>query len=78
MIQKSLIALLQSPKIRKVPLDSEFYTGYRRNIITAEEVLVSITIPCTYENEHFVAFKQVSNHLLHKRFLGSGFKLSFP
>ena len=64
---KSLIALLQSPKIRKVSLDSDFYTGYRRNIIAAEEVLVSITIPCTQENEHFVAFKQVINHLLHRR-----------
>ena len=65
-VRKSLIALLQSPQIRKVPLDSDFYTGYRRNIIAAEEVLVSITIPCTQENEHFVAFKQVSNHLLHR------------
>ena len=46
---------------RNVPFDDKFYTGYRRNIITPEEVLVSITIPCTHQNEQFVAFKQVSN-----------------
>ena len=43
---------------RNVPFDDKFYTGYRRNIIAPEEVLVSITIPCTHQNEQFVAFKQ--------------------
>ena len=46
---------------RNVPFDDKFYTGYRRNVITPEEVLVSITIPCTHQNEQFVAFKQVGN-----------------
>ena len=44
--------------IRTIPFDSNFYTGYRRNVIGPEEILVSITIPCTTENEQFIAFKQ--------------------
>ena len=53
--------LFQVVTTRNVPFDDKFYTGYRRNIIAPEEVLVSITIPCTHQNEQFVAFKQVSN-----------------
>lgn len=33
-------------------------TGYRTNIIAADEVLVSILLPFTTENQHFVAHKQ--------------------
>ena len=41
-------------------MNSDFYTGYRRNIIAPEEVLVAITIPCMSESEQFIAFKQVA------------------
>ncbi|CAB3367423.1 Hypothetical predicted protein [Cloeon dipterum] len=43
---------------RKVTMDATFFTGYRRNVISPEEVLVSITIPFTKENQHFLAYKQ--------------------
>lgn len=35
-----------------------FFTGYRRNIIDADEILVSLFVPLTDENHHFLAYKQ--------------------
>lgn len=35
-----------------------FFTGYRRNIIEPDEVLISIFVPVTTENQHFLAYKQ--------------------
>ena len=49
---------IKGTNIVSVPFDAEFYTGYRRNRITPEQVLVSITIPCMQENEQFIAYKQ--------------------
>eukprot|EP00057_Strongylocentrotus_purpuratus_P024304 XP_011678778.1 PREDICTED: xanthine dehydrogenase/oxidase [Strongylocentrotus purpuratus] len=41
-----------------VVMDEHFFTGYRKNIIEPHEVLRSITIPFTQENEYVYAFKQ--------------------
>ena len=38
--------------------DENFYTGYRRNVVKADEILLSIKIPFTKKNQHFVAYKQ--------------------
>lgn len=35
-----------------------FFTGYRKNIIEPDEVLVSILFPYTNEDQHFLAYKQ--------------------
>uniref|UniRef100_A0A1B6CHR7 xanthine dehydrogenase n=1 Tax=Clastoptera arizonana TaxID=38151 RepID=A0A1B6CHR7_9HEMI len=43
---------------RSVLMDSNFWTGYRRNIVKPEEILVSITIPFTQEHQYFLAYKQ--------------------
>ena len=43
---------------QEVAFDEHFFTGYRRNIVLPSEMLLSITIPFTKENEHFVAYKQ--------------------
>lgn len=43
---------------RMVPLDHQFYTDYKTNILTDEEVLVSLDIPFTSANEYFYAYKQ--------------------
>ena len=43
---------------RQIKMDSQFFTGYRQNVIKPEEVLVSIKVPYLDENEHFAAFKQ--------------------
>lgn len=43
---------------RKVRMGQGFFTGYRRNVIKDSEVLVSLFIPKTSANQHFLAFKQ--------------------
>lgn len=43
---------------RTVTMDHTFFTGYRRNIVTPDELLVSISIPFSLENQFFVAYKQ--------------------
>ena len=43
---------------RTVKMDGGFYTGYRRNVLAPDEILVSVSVPYTEEDEHFVAFKQ--------------------
>lgn len=43
---------------RKVKLDHTFFTGYRRNVVRPDEVLVSIDVPFTHEDQYFYAFKQ--------------------
>ncbi|KAG7188931.1 hypothetical protein KM043_008532 [Ampulex compressa] len=43
---------------RSVPMDHNFFVGYRRNIVDPTEVLVSIEIPYTDENQYFIAYKQ--------------------
>lgn len=45
-------------KIRKVKLDENFFTGYRRTILQANEILVDIFIPFTEKHEYVFAFKQ--------------------
>jgi hypothetical protein len=58
--------------MRNVTMDHMFYTGYRKNVLTSDEVLVAITIPYTKDDEHFVAYKQARevgfykmNHEMH-------------
>ena len=43
---------------RTVLMDQNFYTGYRKNCLKVDEVLVSITLPFTRQNEFFKAYKQ--------------------
>ncbi|XP_067680728.1 xanthine dehydrogenase/oxidase-like [Haliotis asinina] len=43
---------------REFVMDGDFFKGYRKTAIQQEEVLVSVTIPFTRENEYFRGFKQ--------------------
>lgn len=43
---------------RKVHMGKGFFTGYRRNIIEPDEILVSIFLPKTRQNQYFIAYKQ--------------------
>ena len=56
------LTLASKHKKRTVDFDQNFYTGYRKSILEPNEILVSITIPFTRQNEYFVAFKQVRTH----------------
>lgn len=41
-----------------MPMDETFFTGYRRNVLQPDDVLVAVHLPFTAENQHFVALKQ--------------------
>ncbi|XP_012285983.1 xanthine dehydrogenase [Orussus abietinus] len=43
---------------RSVPMDHTFFVGYRRNVVSPDEILVSIEIPFTVEGQYFAAYKQ--------------------
>lgn len=43
---------------RTVRMGEGFFTGYRRNIVKPDEVLVSLFIPKTNSDQHFIAYKQ--------------------
>ncbi|GAB0088991.1 Xanthine dehydrogenase [Sergentomyia squamirostris] len=45
-------------KRRCIQMGPGFFTGYRRNLIQANEILESLEIPWTRKDHHFVAFKQ--------------------
>ncbi|KAK0098372.1 hypothetical protein PV326_008961 [Microctonus aethiopoides] len=43
---------------RQVSLNHTFFTGYRRNIVAPDEVLVSLDIPFSCKSQYFIAYKQ--------------------
>ncbi|XP_067010051.2 xanthine dehydrogenase [Anabrus simplex] len=43
---------------RTVTMDHTFFTGYRKNVVQPDEILTSIIIPYTKENQYFHAYKQ--------------------
>ncbi|XP_067682373.1 xanthine dehydrogenase/oxidase-like [Haliotis asinina] len=43
---------------RVVKMDKDFFTGYRKTAISADEVLISVHLPYTSKNEYFSGFKQ--------------------
>ena len=52
------LEVLGESGIRNIKLDGTFFTGYRRNVVRPDELLVSIKIPFTQQEEFFQAFKQ--------------------
>ncbi|XP_071527934.1 xanthine dehydrogenase/oxidase [Panulirus ornatus] len=43
---------------REVVMDQNFFTGYRRNIVRPEEILLTVHVPYTQEDEYFLGYKQ--------------------
>ncbi|XP_035686516.1 xanthine dehydrogenase/oxidase-like [Branchiostoma floridae] len=43
---------------RVVKMDHTFFPGYRETALTPEEVMMSLDVPFTKENEYFLAYKQ--------------------
>ncbi|XP_008556718.1 xanthine dehydrogenase [Microplitis demolitor] len=43
---------------RQIALDHTFFTGYRRNVMKPDEILVSLEVPFTEKFQYFVAYKQ--------------------
>ena len=50
--------LASENKSRNVLFNDQFYTGYRKTCLESNEILVSVCIPYTKENEYFIAYKQ--------------------
>ncbi|XP_071858957.1 xanthine dehydrogenase rosy isoform X1 [Bombus fervidus] len=44
--------------VRLIPMDHTFFKGYRQNVVSPEEILLSIQIPFSGKNQYFVAYKQ--------------------
>nr|CAD7423911.1 unnamed protein product [Timema monikensis] len=44
--------------LRSIKMDHKFFTGYRRNVVKPDEVLIAINIPYTKQNQYFYAYKQ--------------------
>nr|KAG5686895.1 hypothetical protein BaRGS_012443 [Batillaria attramentaria] len=47
-------------KCREVTMDDKFLLGYRKTAVKPTEVLVSVLIPFTQENEYFYGYKQAT------------------
>ncbi|XP_063588837.1 xanthine dehydrogenase/oxidase-like [Penaeus indicus] len=43
---------------RRIVMDQNFFTGYRKNIVKPSEVLISVHLPYTQEDEYAQAYKQ--------------------
>nr|XP_006820662.1 PREDICTED: xanthine dehydrogenase/oxidase-like [Saccoglossus kowalevskii] len=43
--------------LNTLPLNSDFYTGYRSTVLSSDQVLVSLSIPCSKENEYCAGYK---------------------
>ncbi|XP_076621123.1 xanthine dehydrogenase rosy isoform X1 [Colletes latitarsis] len=43
---------------RLVPMDHTFFKGYRQNIVSPHEILLSLQIPFSQQNQYFIAYKQ--------------------
>ncbi|XP_078351392.1 xanthine dehydrogenase/oxidase-like [Oculina patagonica] len=54
----TLLLATAGGKIRKVKLDENFFTGYRKTILGPSEVLINILIPFTEKHEYVFSFKQ--------------------
>ncbi|KAF0287070.1 Xanthine dehydrogenase/oxidase [Amphibalanus amphitrite] len=52
-----LTLMTSSGEQRTVPIRG-FYTAYRRNVAKPDEILLSVTVPYTAEDEFFMGFKQ--------------------
>lgn len=63
--------------IRKVHMGDGFFTGYRKNIIRPEEVLVSLFIQKTNPNQHFIAYKQAKRRDDDIAIVNGAFNISF-
>ncbi|CAH1102357.1 unnamed protein product [Psylliodes chrysocephalus] len=58
MAAKATLELSSKTGKRIVPLDNNFFVGYRKSIVKPEEILLAIHIPFSQHFQYFVAYKQ--------------------
>ncbi|XP_038045060.1 xanthine dehydrogenase/oxidase-like [Patiria miniata] len=52
------VELVSSSGKRTVNMDGNFFTGYRKNVIKTDEIILAINVPFTSENEYYYGYKQ--------------------
>lgn len=52
------LELMSEEGSRTILMDDNFFTGYRRNVVKNNEILLAINIPFTEESQYFFAYKQ--------------------
>ncbi|XP_076033762.1 xanthine dehydrogenase rosy [Oratosquilla oratoria] len=62
---------------RVVPMDGSFFTAYRRNIVRPDEVLVSVHIPYTHEDEYLFGYKQARRRDDDIAIVNAGLRVAF-
>uniref|UniRef100_A0A6P4EZH7 Xanthine dehydrogenase n=1 Tax=Drosophila rhopaloa TaxID=1041015 RepID=A0A6P4EZH7_DRORH len=62
---------------RTVHMGTGFFTGYRSNIIGAQEVLLGIHFPRTTPDQHYVAFKQARRRVDDIAIVNAAFNVRF-
>lgn len=63
--------------VRKIRMGDGFFTGYRRNAVRPDEVLISLFIPKTKANQHIVAFKQARRREDDMAIVNAAFNITF-
>ncbi|KAL5284170.1 XDH.2 family protein [Megaselia abdita] len=58
MAAKVQLEVRNNDGVRFIPFDENFFTGYRKNVIKDDEILISILFPKTSPNTYMVAYKQ--------------------
>ncbi|GAB6020637.1 hypothetical protein CHUAL_003308 [Chamberlinius hualienensis] len=62
---------------RQIPMDQNFFVGYRKTAVKSEEILQSIFIPFTAKNEYFYAYKQSKRREDDIAIVNAAYKVSF-
>lgn len=53
MAARAVIELASVDGVRCVPVDSSFFTGYKRTVLKPNEIMVSVAIPFTSKVKYF-------------------------
>lgn len=52
------LELMSLDGARSVLMDDDFFTGYRKNVVKPNEILLAVNIPFTGKDQYFLAYKQ--------------------
>ncbi|XP_069743877.1 xanthine dehydrogenase/oxidase isoform X2 [Narcine bancroftii] len=62
---------------RVMQMDQDFFTGYRKTVLSPQEVLLSVEIPYTRKGEYFSAFKQAQRREDDVAIVNCGMRVAF-
>ncbi|XP_075719550.1 xanthine dehydrogenase/oxidase [Rhinoderma darwinii] len=73
----SKLHIISQEKKRTVPMDENFFTGYRKTILEPHEILLSVEIPYSEKWEYCSAYKQASRREDDIAIVTSGMRVVF-